>query len=66
MQEEQTKMGQTIYETICKMFDENNFPYERHDSDHVITCKARGEDLPMDFVFDVWDERQVVKLYSTL
>lgn len=64
MQNEQTKMGQTVYETICQMFDDKGFHYQRHDDQHYVTCTLRGEDIPMDIIFDVRDERQLVKLVS--
>lgn len=63
---EKTMMGQTVYETICKMFDEKGFHYERHEEDHVITCQVRGDDLPMDILFAVHDDRQIVQLLSPM
>lgn len=60
------KMGQNVYETICKMFDDMGYRYERHDDDHVITCTVRGDDLPMDIIFAVRDERQIVQLISPM
>ncbi|MCM1219107.1 MAG: YbjN domain-containing protein [Lachnospiraceae bacterium] len=67
MNEEAKKMmGQNVYETICKMFDAQNYHYERHDEEHVITCTVRGDDLPMDIIFAVRDERQIVQLISPM
>lgn len=63
---EKTMMGQTVYETICKMFDEKNFHYKRREDDHVITCQVRGDDLPMDILFAVHDDRQIVQLLSPM
>lgn len=60
------KMGQNVYETICTMFDAKGYHYERHDEDHVITCTVRGDDLPMDILFFVRDERQIVQLISPM
>lgn len=59
-------MGQNVYETICKMFDDLNYHYERHDEDHVITCNVKGEDIPMDILFAVRDDRQIVQLISPM
>jgi len=64
--EQLMKMGQNVYETICKMFDDRGFRYERHDEDLVITSTVSGEDIPMDMLFIVRPERQIVQLLSPL
>ncbi len=67
MNEEAKKMmGQNVYETICKMFDDLSYHYERHDEDLVITCTVKGEDIPMDILFAVRDDRQIVQLISPM
>lgn len=67
MNEEALKnMGQTMYETICEMFDDRGFHYERRDEDHIINCTVNGEDIPMDIIFHVRDERQIVQLISPM
>ena len=60
------KMGQDVYETICKMFDDMEYHYERHDEDLVITCKVHGDDIPMDMIFRVHAERQLVSMLSPM
>lgn len=40
--------------------------FERHDEDHVITCTVKGEDIPMDILFAVRDDRQIVQLISPM
>lgn len=64
--EEKKTMGQTVYDTICKMLDENELHYDRHDDDLCITLQLRGEDIPMDIIFDVLADRQIVQLISPL
>ncbi len=66
MNEETKAMGQNVYETICAMFDQKGYHYERHDDDHFITCTVTGDDLPMDIIFVVRDERQIVQLISPM
>lgn len=67
MNEEAKKLtGQNVYETICKMFDDLSYHYERHDEDLVITCTVKGEDIPMDILFAVRDDRQIVQLISPM
>lgn len=65
-EEAKMKMGQNVYETICAMFDELEYKYERHDDDLVITCSVRGDDLPMDILFAVRPKRQIVQLISPM
>lgn len=66
MKEELKKIGQNVYETICGMFDNKGYHYERYDDDHVISCTVGGEDIPMDILFVVRDERQLVQLISPM
>lgn len=65
-EDEKKMMGQKVYDTICKMFDEKGYHYERHDDDLVITCQVRGDDLPMDILFAVRYDRQIVQLLSPM
>lgn len=62
----QTPMGQKVYETIIKMFDGNEYKYDRHDEDHVVTCLVGGDDLPMEMLFVVHDQREVVQVISPM
>lgn len=54
------------YDTICRMLDNRQWKYTRHDDDLVITCGVRGDDLPMDVIFKVREQQQVVSLISPL
>lgn len=60
------KAGENVYETICNMFDNMGYHYERHDEDLVISCTVRGDDFPMDILFIVRSERQLVQLISPM
>lgn len=64
--EAKKQMGQNVYETICKMFDDEGYHYERHDDELVITCTVKGDDIPMDILFAVHDDRQIVRLISPM
>lgn len=55
-----------IYETICSFLDGDNWKYDRHDEDLVITMSAKGEDLPISFVVRVDAERRLVTVFSQL
>ena len=41
------KQAKQVYDTICKSLDARGWKYTEHVDDLVITCGARGEDLPM-------------------
>lgn len=60
------KSGENVYATICKMFDNLGYHYERHDDDLVVSCTVKGEDIPMDILFVVRSERQLVQLLSPM
>lgn len=55
-----------IYEKFCRMLDNNSWKYTRHDEDLVITCGARGDDLPMDLIISVRESPEVVTIYSPM
>lgn len=65
-EEELRKLGQSVYETVLEMFDDKGFHYEKHDDDFVITCTVTGEDIPMEILFAVRYERQIVQLVSPM
>ncbi len=55
-----------VMNTICQMYDDMEFRYERHDEDLVITCSIRGDDIPMDFIITIDAEREVVRFLSRM
>ena len=63
---EKKMMGQTVYDTICKMFDDMNYHYEKKEAELVINCKVQGDDIPMDIIFVVLADRQIVQLISPM
>lgn len=60
------KLAKSVYEGFCTMLDNNDWHYDRHDDDLTITCGARGEDLPMEFIIMVNTAAQVVSVYSMM
>lgn len=61
-----TQAAKAVYEMICEMLDDKELKYARHDDDLVISCGVRGEDLPIDLLFMVRGDRQIVQLISPL
>lgn len=66
VEERVMKHAKSVYETICQTLDNREWKYKRHDEDLVITCGARGEDLPMDIIIMVNPRAQVVSVVSPL
>ncbi len=64
--EKNMKVAQSVYESICQMFDDMDFKYERHDEDLVISCTVRGDDFPMEILFFVHADREIVQLLSPM
>lgn len=55
-----------VYATLCAALDGRNWVYNRHDDDLVVTYDVTGDDFPMDFIFAVDADRQLLKLYSRI
>ena len=64
--EKKQKAADNVYATICQMFDDMDFNYERHDEDLVISCTVRGDDFPMEILFFVYADREIVQLLSPM
>ena len=60
------RSAQSVYETACRALDAREWKYKRHDEDLVLSCGARGEDLPMDILIMVNAKAQVVSVISQL
>lgn len=56
--------AKAVYETICKALDAREWTYDRHEEDMAISFGVNGEDLPMQFIFHVDAERELVRLFS--
>ena len=61
-----TQEGRAVYETFCNALTADDWKFNRHDEDLVITCGAKGDDLPMEFVIRVDCQRSIVSVLSRL
>lgn len=66
MDEKKMKQALSVYETICRALDKDDWKYTKNDEELVINCKARGEDLPLDLYFMVHPGSQAVSLVSPM
>lgn len=48
------------------MLDEKEFTYEKHEDDLVVVFTIGGDDLPMKFVLNIDDERELIRLLSPI
>ena len=62
----QNMTAQQVYATMCQALDERNWKYSRFEEDLVVSFGVNGDDLPMNFVLQVDEERQVIRLMSGL
>lgn len=54
------------FQTLCNMLDNNDWHYQKHEDDLVITCGAQGDDLPMEIIIRIDVGRQIVLLLSEI
>ena len=66
MADEKMIRAQEKFNTLCEMFNENGWRYEKDEAGLRIECSAQGDDLPMDIVIRIDSNRQLVILLSRL
>ena len=64
MAEENLVKAKETYDCMCAMLDENNWHYEKIESDLTIKSAVKGDDLPIEFVMKVNPRNQVVSFIS--
>lgn len=55
-----------VYKTLCNALDARKWSYEKHEEDRSVMFSVKGDDLPMDFLVFIDEERQLIRLYSPL
>lgn len=63
---EQTQRATRTYNTLCASLDRRGWVYDRDDSKLTVKSGASGDDLPMDLLFSIDTERQLVQMYSPI
>ena len=58
------KRAKVVYDTICKALDSEGWKYSKDEGNFAITTGAKGDDLPIDMLFLIDVDAQVVTLYS--
>lgn len=66
MEEKNVKQAQAVFRSVCEMLDEHGWHYSKDESELLISCNARGEDLPMEIRILINVDLQIVALYSQM
>ena len=58
--------AKAVYETACKVLDAIGWTYDRHEEDLALSFNVSGDDLPMELVFRIDAEREMIVLFSVM
>ncbi len=58
--------ARATFDTLCLALDNMDWKYNKHEEDLTVTCGAQGDDLPIEFVIDVNEKRELVILLSQM
>lgn len=59
-------LAKEIYSTLCLALDRREWHYKKDEESLVVHFGVNGDDIPMDFIFAVDAERQLVRVMSPL
>lgn len=59
-------LAKSVFNTLCETLDKKEWKYEKHIEELIITFSASGDDLPMDFLLLIDEDRQLIRLFSFL
>lgn len=66
MEEQKARQARVALDTVCAMFDDRGWRYEKDVENLEARCSATGDDLPIAVRFKVDAEREVVMFLSSL
>ena len=66
MKEQIKQQAENVYKILCKMLDDKEVHYEKHEEDLLVKFGMSGDDLPMQFLMFVDKERSLLKLLSPM
>jgi hypothetical protein len=58
--------AQKVYGTVCAALDARNWKYKKDEPKLLVYFGVKGDDLPMDMVIAVDEDRQLIKVSSPL
>lgn len=60
------EQAKDVFNALCQALDKHEWPYKKDENKLSIECRARGEDLPMDFTVIVDPDRMIAILISDI
>ena len=61
-----TNKATEVFNDLCTTLDNRNWKYKKFPEDLVISFVSMGDDLPMEFVIIVDEERQIIRILSPI
>jgi len=55
-----------VYETLCEALEKREWKYDKKEDKMVVYFGVSGDDLPMDFIITVDEDRQLIRLISPM
>lgn len=59
-------LAKKVYDTLCKAIEKREWKYEKDEEKLVVYFGVSGEDISMNFIIVVDEERQIVRLMSPM
>jgi len=61
-----TELAKKVYTTLCDAIDKREWKYDKEEDDLVVHFGVSGDDIPMQFILVVDEDRQLIRLMSPL
>ena len=61
-----TPRAKEAYDTVCRYFDNRKWTYEKKEEDLLASVLLKGDDIPVNVVFNVFAEREILCVSSPL
>ena len=59
-------LAQQVYQTVCAALEDRDWNFEKEESDLLVHFGVRGDDIPIQFIIAVDEERQLIRVMSPL
>ena len=66
MAEDKKTLAKKVYQTVCSALEERNWTYKKDEEKLAVFFGVTGEDLPMDIVMSVDEDRQLLRIFSPM
>lgn len=66
MSENKYEAAKKVYDKLCGLLDSKKLKYNKDDDELVVHMRISGDDLPMEFIIVIDEDRQLLRLMSPL